>query len=383
MRPFLLIFCLFTFTTATGAEPQVWRPSILQQETKEQVSTDKKVLPELNDVEFRGVKADIAQRSLQLDYDASQVLRHITDIWRSPNTNINMSMVSGAGEGGFRFLGSPSAVTGTLAKIIIFDMASNSFLYFNPATEQITEDFTLSQNFENPIEGIYQGSDFHLFVTDSFSASVREFDFNGNLLKTYSDSRNLQYPVASLVNPLTNEVIVGDQLYDRFVVFDRSGNLVRAVGSRGTTPGKFNTIVDMAEGPDGIYVLDKQTAHINVYGFDYTFKYAIVRNEVTIPCCLAVDAAGRVYVGDIFDNTIKIYDRNGVIGSFGSAGIGYEKFNSIDDLWYTQSHLFVADRMNGRIGVLLIAPEASYWVDDPWEDNNEQSEAQSSETEDK
>jgi len=95
-----------------------------------------------------------------------------------------------------------------------------------------------------------------------------------------------------------------------------------------------------------------------VFALDGTVRYAFGEESLLQPRAISVDAAGRVFVADDSDQTIKVFfggERIAVVGGRGSAP---GRFGRVDAMAIDGNLLAVADSVNARVQILLVSPES-------------------------
>ena len=127
------------------------------------------------------------------------------------------------------------------------------------------------------------------------------FDRNGNLWATDGQARDGK----------------GNQVFK----FGPDGKVLLTLGKAGVAgdgPDVFNGVCDIVSAPNGeVFVADGHTnARVLKFSKDGKFIAAwgnkgIGPGEFNVPHAIAMDSAGRVFVGDRANNRIQIFDQNG------------------------------------------------------------------------
>ncbi|KPJ90681.1 MAG: hypothetical protein AMJ53_13110 [Gammaproteobacteria bacterium SG8_11] len=227
------------------------------------------------------------------------------------------------------------------------------FLY-DLTTKKIKSIENIGLQFEGEPGDIYVKLDGSFLITDPVGKKVLYFDETGSLLNTYSDPANLSRPMAVWVDEITQEVYVADGTYSHILVFDQFGKAMRAIGRRGTGPGRFRAITAMAMGRDGLYVLDRLEIPIQVLTRDGVFQYSFGEMQHTFPVAVAVDENQLVFISERSDNTIRIYENGQLVATIGGGGAAPGRFRLVNSMWVNRGFLYVADSQNRRIQVLRI-----------------------------
>lgn len=261
-------------------------------------------------------------------------------------------------ENEIRFL-NPVSVGGVNNFLYIVDAGNRVVFRYDLITKKIEPIENVGLQFRGDLGNIFVKKDGSFLIVDSVGKKVFYFDEKGVLLNTFSDPANLSIPVDVWVDETTDEVYVADGAYSRIVIFNQFGKAIRAIGQRGTGPGKFRAITGMTFGNDGLYVTDRLELPIQVISKEGIFKYSFGERLQTFPTAIAVDEHQLVFVSDKSDNTIRIYENGAVIATVGGGGAAPGRFRLISDLWVNGEFLYVADSQNRRVQVFRIKAPGS------------------------
>jgi DNA-binding beta-propeller fold protein YncE len=243
---------------------------------------------------------------------------------------------------------SPTRVSGNAHYLYIVDSGRRQIYQYDQAQQGM---FLFADLPKANITSITVAADLSLYVADTSSHSVLHFSSDGRLLQTFSNSRELAQPVAVATDFRTGQVIVADSLYNQIVVFDSLGRLQSII----RTP-QTRSIAAMARGPDGFYLLDRLSRKVVVIGNDGMERSIFGSDTLKDPVAIAVDRYNRTFIGDNFDNTIKVYEQGRWRETFGGTGPTPGLFNRGNGIWVERDILYVADSLNARIQVFRIAP---------------------------
>ena len=253
----------------------------------------------------------------------------------------------------------PVAVGGRDNILYIVDAGAKLIFRYNIETKIISSVGEVGIRFIGDPGNIHVLSDHSFYAVDSVGKRVLHFDKNGVLLNTLSDPANLSRPLDVWADERSGEVYVADGSFSHIIVFDRFGKPSKAIGQRGTGPGRFRAITDMTYGIDGLYVLDRLELPIQVLGLDGNFLYSFGEDKQIYPTSIAVDQWKRVYVSDKSDNTIRVYENRKLIAEIGGGGVAPGRFRLITNMWVKDRLLYVADSQNRRVQVMRTNPEFS------------------------
>lgn len=282
---------------------------------------------------------------------ASDSLTHLTNISRAPLEENNALNFAGVGE--FVAITNPVSVGARGSLLYIVDAAKQLVYRYNSSTERLTPLYSVSSHLQGLPNAVTVDHDGSFFLSDPFARQVLHFTMQGEIRRTYQDAINLTNPVAVNLAP-SGELYIADRLYDHVLVFNRGGQLLRAIGQRGEGKGQFLEIIDMATGPDGVYVIDRLSKNVKVFTAEGVLLREIPHPEVNAPTAIAVDYAERVYISDDFDDTIKVYNRKGFIETVGGSGSRDGMFRMVSDLHVDNNFLYVADTANNRVQVFML-----------------------------
>ncbi len=187
-------------------------------------------------------------------------------------------------------------------------------------------------------------ADLSLYVTDFNGGKILHYSVDGRQLQTFSNSMEIARPVAILVDQHSSNLWVADAIYNHVVVLTALGRVIAAQASQ-----MGRSIAAMAQGPDGLYLVDRLGRQVVVVDTDGTERYKLGKGDLKMPNAVAVDRYNRVFVSDNFDNTLKIFERGLLVTTVGGSGAIPASFNRITSLSIDQNTLYVADSLNGSI----------------------------------
>jgi len=221
----------------------------------------------------------------------------------------------------------------------------------------------VGQHMKGEATNIFVEPDLSFYLADPVGKRVLYFSKNGNLIREYIDLVNLSRPIDVLSDDTTGNVYVADGSFSHVVVFSKLGTPMRAIGGRGTGPGKFRAITAITKVPDNtLYVADRLELPVQELSMGLgdmgQFRYSLGLGEVIWPTAVAIDRERRVFVSDKSDNTIKVFDEIRLIATLGGTGSAPGRFRLITDMWMSkQQRLYVADSLNRRVQVFDVVPE--------------------------
>jgi DNA-binding beta-propeller fold protein YncE len=252
----------------------------------------------------------------------------------------------------------PVGVGGVEDILYIADAATKLVYKYDLTLKVITPLNGVTVHFAGEPGKLYAAKDRSFYVVDSIGKQVLHFSESGELKTKFQDLANLSRPMDVLVDEKSGDVYVADGSYSHIVVFNQFGKAIRALGQRGTGPGRFRAITGMAEGADGLFVIDRLELPVQVFTWEGAYRYSFGESELVFPSAIAVDRDQRVFVSDRSDNTLRVYQDGQLLLTYGGGGAAPGRFREVESLWVSGNLLYVADSLNKRVQVLRINPAA-------------------------
>ncbi len=197
------------------------------------------------------------------------------------------------------------------------------------------------------------GSDGSVWLVEPAAGQVVQLDAAGRVRRTLRDARFASRPIAVVASEAPGDIFVADSTDARIVVFEPFGRVIRRFGE-----GQLQSIAAMVAGPLGLYVVDRLAQQVVVFGPDGTVRQSFGDGVLVQPRAIAVDAAGRVFVADDADQTIRVFLDGEHIANAGGRGSAPGRFGRIDAMAVDGNLLAVADGVNSRVQLLLVSPES-------------------------
>lgn len=254
----------------------------------------------------------------------------------------------------------PVAVGGVDDILYIVDAGLKVVFQYDLTTKLFRPLREVAEHFVGDPGSIYVAKDHSFYVVDMMGKQVLHFAEDGSLLNRFQDLANLSRPMDVVVDELTGNVFVADGSFSHVVVFNSFGKATRALGRRGSGPGRFRAITALAVGVDGLYIFDRlETPPVQVLTWDGSFRYSFGEDVLSYPIAAAVDRDQRVYVSEQTDDTLRVFQDGKLLMTFGGAGSSPGRFRMATGLWVNGDRLYVADSLNRRIQILRINPNAA------------------------
>jgi hypothetical protein len=198
------------------------------------------------------------------------------------------------------------------------------------------------------------GNDFSTWVALPAEHAVVQYDARGRLVRQWRDEFNAARPVAVAVPEDRSQLLVGDAATAQIVVFNPLGRVMGVLrGSRGHV---LQSIAALCIGPRGIYVLDRLAQQVVVLDAKGEVIELVGENQLVQPRAMTVDRSGRVFVSDNADQRIRVFRGAKLLATAGGVGAGPGRFGQIESLAVDGNMLYVADSLNARVQVMLVAP---------------------------
>jgi hypothetical protein len=198
------------------------------------------------------------------------------------------------------------------------------------------------------------GNDFSAWVALPAEHKVVQYDARGRLVREWRDEANAPRPVAVAVPEDRSELLVGDGASAQIVVFNPLGRVLRVLGSN--RAHMLQSIAAMCLGSRGLYVLDRLAQQVVLLDAAGEVIELLAENELVQPRAMTVDRSDRIFVADDADQSIKVFRGGRLLATAGGLGSGPGRFGRIESLAVDGNLLYVADSVNARIQVMLVAP---------------------------
>ena len=255
----------------------------------------------------------------------------------------------------------PVAVGGVKDQMFIVDARARAIYRYNLTTKAVQTLAQAGAQFIGDPAGIAVESDLSFYVADPDGKQVLYFDANGNFIRRFADAANLARPIDIAIDEVRGQVFVADGSYSHIVVFNKTGQAISAIGSRGQGAGRFGIITAIAKGKDSLFVADRM--QLPLQEIDITtgaFRFSVGQGQIVWPTAIVVDKRNRIFASDRSDNTIKIFDDIRLIATIGGTGFAPGRFRQITDMWLSdQDVLYVADSLNRRVQAFRVVTDNS------------------------
>ena len=235
-------------------------------------------------------------------------------------------------------------------KILVFDFKNNGFFIIG-----VDGPGVLKQP-----QGVTTDSAQRIYVTDVLEKRGVVYDHSGKFLFAFGEHGKLEWPVGIALNESLKRIYVTDTRRHSISVFDmQDGRFLFEFGGRGTEEGKFNFPINLAVDKNGkVYVMDMFNFRVQIFNADgkFEFKFGSVGDglgQFSKPKGIALDSEGHIYVADAAFNNIQIFDQEGrLLLFFGELGSRNGQFWLPAGIDIDANDLiYVADQYNHRINI--------------------------------
>lgn len=251
----------------------------------------------------------------------------------------------------------PVSVSGTDGFLFIVDAEQRTVFKYDLNEKTIEPLSDVIARVSGEPGNIYVANDASFYIVDQLGKKVIHFNEFGDFVGSFDDAVNLSRPIDVFVDEPSGDVYVADGSYSHIVVFNQFGNPLRAIGKRGTGPGRFRAITSMTQTLEGLFVTDRLELPVQLITDRGEFRYSLGEANHVYPTAVAVGENGWVFVSDQSDNKIRVYVNQRLVDTVGGTGHAPARFHKITSMWAYQDLLYVADSLNQRVQVLRMEPK--------------------------
>ncbi len=197
-----------------------------------------------------------------------------------------------------------------------------------------------------------------IYVVDSALRDVCVFDGKGKFRGRFGSER-LVRPSGIAYYAERDELYVSDTGNHVINVFNKSGEYIRTIGSRGIEPGRFNFPTHLWIDKNGkLYVSDTLNYRVQVFSSQGQFlkmfgEHGDHPGNFAHPCGIATDDLGNIYVTDRQFENVQIFNPQGqILMAFGQEGKQAGQFWLPAGIFVgNRNRIYVADTFNKRIQI--------------------------------
>lgn len=216
----------------------------------------------------------------------------------------------------------PAAIVARYGRIYVADIDLRQIAVFDiPRRKVFYMGLREPGNLAKP-SGLALDDAMKVYVADVTNRKVYVYDSLGLFQRNIGGPEDLDRPTGVAVSRDGERIYVVDRGHNEndqhhVVMYDKEGNKLKVIGSRGDGDGQFNVPLQATVAPDGtLYVLDSGNFRIQAFDREGAFlrKFGGVGTDIgklARPRGIAVDDEGRVYVTDGAFNNFQIFDPQG------------------------------------------------------------------------
>jgi DNA-binding beta-propeller fold protein YncE len=204
-----------------------------------------------------------------------------------------------------------------------------------------------------------------LLFTDSYMNKIFVSSPGKKETKSLNDSLVLEQPTGIAYSPVTGEIWVVETKAHRVTILDKQGQIIKQIGGRGNSPGKFNFPTSIwIDNAGRAYVIDALNFRIQVFSDqgDLISVFGEIGDATGYfarPRGIATDSHGNIYVSDALFNAVQIFDISGnFLYTFGRQGREKGEFWMPSGIFIDpDDNIYVADSYNSRVQVFHLTKE--------------------------
>ena len=203
----------------------------------------------------------------------------------------------------------------------------------------------------------------HVMVADYNNVRIQLYDHDGNHLGSFTDP-SLQAPYGIATDG--KHIYVSDYYGLDVKMFDMKGNLVKTFGINMPVYPLFVDITDdyvylagsyYSSGVDIFDLTGNWIANMSAYTYSSTNDYSIDQTGAAYGIHVT---NSRIYISDNYLDKIVIFDRNHKFEyEIGNTDNLDFSFNEPSGMGASDTHLYIADKLNNRIQAFSIIPETT------------------------
>lgn len=261
----------------------------------------------------------------------------------------------------------PVAVAARKGSIYVADLRTRHIVVFDVPRRKLFR-FGVRQpgTLEQPT-GLALDAEMNVYVADARRKQVVVYDKLGLFQRAIGGPAELDRPTGVAVSLDGERIYAIDRSLNendshRVVMYDKEGNKLKVIGSRGSGDGQFNVPLQGAVAPDGtLYVLDSGNFRVQAFDRDGNFLRSFGGPGVNVgnfarPRGIAVDGDGNVYVSDASYNNFQIFDPQGqLLLAVGNGGPDSKpgQYGLVSGLAVDETgRVYVADQLFNKVEVI-------------------------------
>ncbi len=203
--------------------------------------------------------------------------------------------------------------------------------------------------------GLYVDHARFLYIVDDGRRLIDIYRPDGQLERSLGQNAGLVTPIDVLAPSRLGEIVVADQATNSLLFFNRLGEVTRVIGDQADRRSPFRSVIALAEGPAGIYVLDSRARAVHIISFTGQVRGRVALPDIPNAVSLAIDRRGRIFIADQHNNDVFMLDEkagNWLTLNMEKAGFRVQR---ITDLWSDENDfLYVVDSSAATVTALRV-----------------------------
>jgi DNA-binding beta-propeller fold protein YncE len=252
-----------------------------------------------------------------------------------------------------------AGVVDSRGRIFVTDASRGGvFVFDSQAGElQVWDRAVGMSGFRSPV-GVALGPDGQILVADAELAQVVRLDANGEPRGSIGKGI-LMRPTGLARDPERRVLYVADTRANDIKLFADDGTLIGTLGRAGIGEGEFNAPTHLAFSAGRLYVTDSLNNRIQVFERDAPMpvrtigRRGLYVGNLSRPKGVAADSDGNVYVVEGYFDYLLVFNGEGeFLMPIGGTGQGSGSFFLPAGVWVdANNRVFVADMFNGRVAI--------------------------------
>lgn len=195
-----------------------------------------------------------------------------------------------------------------------------------------------------------------LLVLEPQRRRIARYTRGGALVQAFADDGLLVRPVDFALDERAGLLFVADGTGNRIVAFRLAGLAATPVFVPRDGRDAVASVDALAAGHDRLYLLDGASRRVTVLGQDGTARESFGHVDLKRPVALGVDAWGRVYVADAFDDAVRVFERGVLAAMLDARLLGVTR---VSDIAVHERTLVVVDSEGAQVRLLRISQPAA------------------------
>lgn len=238
-----------------------------------------------------------------------------------------------------------------LESLVKIDMLNSHFEYLDNDT---------GINFPSLV-GITKINNQTIAFTDSRLNKIYIYDLKKNKVKAFNDFE-LSQPTGIAYSAKDKQFWVVETAKHRVLILNEQGQIVRAIGIRGSSPGEFNFPTNICIDKTGkVYIVDAMNFRVQIYSLDGEFistfgQQGDASGYFASPKGIATDTFGHIFIVDAMYHSVQVFNEKGdYLYCFGKQGRNDGEFWLPTGIYINNdNHIYVTDSYNSRIQVFRL-----------------------------